>query len=310
MDESDRSSRDDDAAAAAWSRPSPGGDGPSAGEPDVPSAGEPTRRIPVPPQDPAYGPGQGHPGDEAYRPQVDYPPQGDPYPPGPPYAPGYGHPQNTAGYPTAPVQPTAFGSPAYVEPGFTDAPQRKRRPIGGLGALVAAVCVLLIGLGGAYLVSVGLGSSDEEPAVPVGIAQQAPAAVPHGGGQGGGVTGQPPQGGQGGGGAQSPQAPFGSLGGGSSAGPGGTGEHGTSAALGVVASIDGSTFFVRTIDGSENQVDTDGHTYFATVRGMGGISKLAVGDLVFVGGENRPDGTIEADMVIGGAFPELGAGTN
>ncbi|WP_207279924.1 DUF5666 domain-containing protein [Tomitella cavernea] len=212
-------------------------------------------------------------------------------------------------FPTAPVQPTAFGSPAYVEPGYTDAAERKRRPIGGVGALVAAVCVLLIGLGGAYLVSVGLGSSDEEPAVPVGIAQQAPATGAPGG-QGGSATGPLPQGSSGGEGAQSPQAPFGSLGGGSSAGAGGQSEHGgTSAALGVVASIDGSTFFVRTIDGSENQVDTDGHTYFATVRGTGGISKLAVGDLVFVGGENQSDGTIKADMVLGGAFPELGAGT-
>ncbi|WP_182346503.1 hypothetical protein [Tomitella gaofuii] len=209
-------------------------------------------------------------------------------------------------FPTAPVQPTAFGSPAYVEPGYTDAAEKKRRPIGGVGALVAAVCVLLIGLGGGYLVSVGLGSSDEEPAMPVGIAQQAPAP----GGQGGSAAGPLPQGGSGGEGAQSPPAPLGSLGGGSSAGAGGQADQGgTSAALGVVASIDGSTFFVRTIDGSENQVDTDGHTYFATVRGIGGISKLAVGDLVFVGGENQSDGTIKADMVLGGAFPELGAGT-
>src|SRR5699024_4520678 len=112
---------------------------------------------------------------------------------------------------------------------------------------------------------------------------------------------------------QQPAPPLGSLGGGSASlggglpGAGDDGEH-TSAALGVVASIDGSSFLVRTLDGSENKVDTVDHTYFATVRGTGGISKLAVGDLVFVGGKGGADGVIIADMVLGGAFPELGAG--
>lgn len=296
MDDSDRSSRADDA----------------------PSAGEPTRRLPVPPQHPgdeAYGPGTGYP-------QAAYPPggpyasgsgygqgpgsgQGAPYPPGGPY------PQEPGTYPTAPVQTTAFGSPAYVEPGFDEAASpRKHRRIGGAGAMVAVVCVLLISLGGGYLVSVALGSSDEDAVPSAGLAQEGPAAVSPGVPEP--AAPQQQDGGRASGGQPSPP-PMGSLGGGS-AGlggglPGGDDDENTSAALGVVASIDGSTFLVRTLDGSENKVDTDDHTYFATVRGTGGISKLAVGDLVFVGGKGGDDGAIIADMVLGGAFPDLGAGT-
>lgn len=225
-----------------------------------------------------------------------------------------GYPTERYDRATAPIRPAAFGSPAYAEPGFPGAPEDdgRGRRVGRFGIVVAGVCLLVIGLGGGYLVASMMGFGDTDPGRP-------PAAAPAGNAS---AQSTPP--------TQSPQStqpregdsapapgpgmsglPLGSIGsGGSSASGGGTGADGSgaNAALGVVASIDGDRFVVRTLDGDEDRVSTDRATYIVTVRGTGGISKLAVGDLVFVGGTSRSDGSIKADMVLGGAFPDVGAG--
>lgn len=228
------------------------------------------------------------------------------------YGPGYSD-AGSAEHATAPIRPTAFGSPAYAEPGFPGEPEDdgRGRRVGRLGVAVAGVCLLLIGLGGGYLVAASMGFGDSDSGT-------APVAQPAAGASAQPRSGQPsssaaPDGSDDGAapapGPEVPELPSGSIGsGGSSASGGGSGSSGANAnaALGVVASIDGDRFVVRTLDGEEDHVSTDGATYFVTVRGTGGISKLAVGDLVFVGGTSRSDGTIEADMVLGGAFPEVG----
>lgn len=282
MDDPDRSAHGAGAAGSPWS---PQGPGPH------PDAG----------RDPhaAHDPYAGHDPHAAHDPYAAH----DPHAAHDPYA---AHP-GAARYPAGPVQPTAFGSPAYVEPGFAGEPQPpRRRSTIVTRAVIAGVCVLLIGLGGGYLVAVGLGSSNSAPTVNAGASLQQPAATapgPASQGQGPQATPQPaepaaPE-------PTAPSSPLGALG--SLAGLAASG--GTSSALGVVATIDGDDFTVRTLDGGESTVSTDGHTYFATVRGTGGIAKLAVGDLVFVGGTDGADGAIAADMVLGGAFPDLGPGT-
>lgn len=158
MDEPRRSARDDDPGQSPWSRPR---DVPPTEDPpaqDAPAAGEPTRRLPTYSQDPAayvrgpYGRGSYERGPDERGPQEPYEHQ------------------------TGPMPPSAFGSPAYAEPGFPVEPEKtgRRHSVALVGTVVAGVCLLLIGLGGGYLVAVGF--DDSGNAVPAaGVGGQAQA---------------------------------------------------------------------------------------------------------------------------------------
>lgn len=196
-------------------------------------------------------------------------------------------------HPSAPGYPM----PAYPLPGQPDParPGRTRRTVGLVSAGVAGASLLVIGLGGGYLI--GVGSGDTQPNVAnvstMGQAQigQAPAQPT--------PTESP-----------APEPPS------AVTAPGGTGPGLSSttialgAAVGTVSAINGASFTVQGLDGVTCHVITTNSTRVATLRGSGGVRNLSVGDPVMVKGAGGADGSIVADLVIAGAFPDLGAGTS
>lgn len=213
--------------------------------------------------------------------------------------------QYSAGPWPAPSHPSAPGYPlpeypSPIQPGAAR-PERKRRTVGLVSAGVAGASLLVIGLGGGYLMGAGSTGATQNVATISSAGQgqlgQAPAdgAAP-------GLEASP-----------TPQTPPDSP---SSAVQDNTGGGLSStavalgAAVGTVSAINGASFTVQGLDGVPCNVITTNNTRVATLRGSGGVRNLSVGDPVLVKGSGSADGSITADLVIAGAFPDLGAGTS
>ena len=201
---------------------------------------------------------------------------------------------STPSDPSAPNYPV----PGDPTPQHSDG-QKPRRAVGLVSAGVAGVSLLVIGLGGGYL----MGSSGTEMVQSLGTTTGNAQAQ---------FTGQiPGAAGSSSSTAQSPDA--------SAADPSGSGDEDADAAstaialgaaVGTVSAINGASFIVHGLDGVACHVITTNSTRVATLRGSGGVRNLSVGDPVFVKGTGGSDGVITADLVIAGAFPDLGAGTS
>lgn len=198
---------------------------------------------------------------------------------------------STPSDPSAPNYPV----PGDPTPEHTDG-QRPRRAVGLVTAGVAGVGLLVIGLGGGYLMA----SGGEETVNGFAMATENTQAQ---------LTDQAP-------GSAASAGPSSDA---STLGPGKSGSDDADApsaavalgaAVGTVSAIDGASFTVHGLDGVACHVITTNSTRVATLRGSGGVRNLSVGDPVFVKGTGGSDGVITADLVIAGAFPDLGAGTS
>lgn len=211
--------------------------------------------------------------------------------------------QYSAGPWPAPSHPSAPGYPLpeYPSPSQPGAarPERKRRTVGLVSAGVAGASLLVIGLGGGYLMGAGSTGPTQNVATMSSAGQgQLGQAQADGAAPGPDVSPAP----------QTPDSP-------SSAVEDNTGVLSSTAvalgaAVGTVSAINGASFTVQGLDGVSCNVITTNNTRVATLRGSGGVRNLSVGDPVLVKGSGSADGSITADLVIAGAFPDLGAGTS
>lgn len=196
---------------------------------------------------------------------------------------------STPSDPSAPSYPAPGSPPQHADP---QAPRKSRRTVGLVSAGVAGVSLLVIGLGGGYL----LGSGGTE--VTQSLASAKETAQAQFSGQVPGSASSVPAG----------QSPVGDAADSDDAGAASTAVA-LGAAVGTVSAINGASFTVHGLDGVACHVITTNSTRVATLRGSGGVRNLSVGDPVFVKGTGGADGVITADLVIAGAFPDLGAGT-
>lgn len=246
----------------------------------LPEASNPTREFPA----------------QEY-PTQDYPTRGggEWSTPNHPSAPGY----PMANYPATGYSGTGYSASDSTAHQQTDAaPEKSRRTVGLASAAVAGVSLLAIGLGGGYLLA-----GDDGDVVP----QSFVSATTPGQAQ---LDAQSP-----GSAALAPSAELNADGDAPDTGSPDTEAAGKpslastlGAAVGTVSSINGASFIVHGLDGVICHVTTTNSTRVATLRGSGGVRNLSVGDPVFVKGSGGSDGVITADLVIAGAFPDLGAG--
>lgn len=203
---------------------------------------------------------------------------------------------STPSDPSAPNYPTPDNPPQQSHP---QTPQKPRRTVGLASAGVASVSLLVIGLGSGYLLSGG----GTEVAQSLASAKETAQAQFSGQVPGSASSAYPAS-----------KSPAGQTPAGSAEGPDDNGAASTAvalgAAVGTVSAINGASFTVHGLDGVACNVITTNSTRVATLRGSGGVRNLSVGDPVFVKGTGGADGVITADLVIAGAFPDLGAGTS
>lgn len=187
------------------------------------------------------------------------------------------------------ASPSHPSAPGYPVGSFASAPptqEKPRRTVGLASAAIAGASLLVIGLGGGFL----LGGSGADHVVTQNLVSSSSAGQSK-------IPGS----------AQPAPTPY------TAPAPSETAPSDTStastAAVGTVSSISGASFVVQGLDGVICHVTTTNSTRVATLRGSGGVRNLSVGDPVFVKGEGGADGVLTADLVIAGAFPDLGAGT-
>ncbi|WP_024795754.1 DUF5666 domain-containing protein [Tomitella biformata] len=196
---------------------------------------------------------------------------------------------------STPNHPSAPGYPFPVSPApSAPQPERARRTVGLVGASVAGASLLVIGLAGGYLIG---GSGDNSTQRLASVTTTGQAQI---GGQAPATTDPAPTA------AQSPAVGAPST---TDAGVSST-TIALGAAVGTVSAINGANFTVQGLDGVSCRVTTTNSTRVATLRGSGGVRNLSVGDPVLVKGVSGPDGVMTAELVIAGAFPDLGSGTS